>query len=171
MLTAPLCFCVAAGRLMVPNNAAVGERSLMGLGSSGMAVGLYSSRASHDMSSPSSSARPTGEQAPAAADVAAAAVLTEGDLAKEKEVLLQETETVFLWEVPGGLAALLGRFPVKQVTESVQAVSSLCHGPSYSKGRAKHHQLAAAHLASRATLCLSLPQVLWSQLTAVKVPK
>lgn len=85
------------------NNAGLGERSLMALSSSSMAAGLYSNRVSHDTSSPSSSARPTGEQAPAAAAATAAAVLTDADLVKEREIMLQETETIFLWELPGGM--------------------------------------------------------------------
>lgn len=89
------------GRLQVPNNAAVGDRGLMGFVGSSPGVGMYSNRASHDTSSPSTSARPTADSAPSAAVVGTAAVLTEDDLAKVQEVFLQETDTVFLYEMPG----------------------------------------------------------------------
>jgi hypothetical protein len=105
----------ATGRGLVPSNAAIAsslaaDRSLTALGGSSMGVSMFSSRRpSHDTAgSQSSSARPTGTPpAAGAAEAAAAAagvLLNEGDLAKPHKVLLQDSGTVFMWEVPGELA-------------------------------------------------------------------
>lgn len=94
---------------MVPSSALVpgslqGERSLLGLGGSSMQAGLFSHRASTDTGgSPSSSARPTDDAPPAAAGAAAAAAvfLSDTELARQHKVLLQETDNIIMWEVPG----------------------------------------------------------------------
>jgi hypothetical protein len=53
--------------------------------------------------SQSSSARPTGTPpaASAAAAAASAVFLNENDLSQPHKVLLQDSGTVFMWEVPG----------------------------------------------------------------------
>ncbi|WIA16426.1 hypothetical protein OEZ85_013115 [Tetradesmus obliquus] len=102
------------GRMMVPSNAAIAsslaaDRSLTAIGGSSMGVSMFSSnRQSNDTAgSQSSSARPTGTPpaASAAATAAAAVFLNEDDLSKPHKVLLQDSGTVFMWEVPGVVVA------------------------------------------------------------------
>ncbi|KAF6261369.1 hypothetical protein COO60DRAFT_1625359 [Scenedesmus sp. NREL 46B-D3] len=101
------------GRVMVPCNAAISgslaaDRSLTALGGSSMGVCMFSSRHSHDTAgSKPSSTRPTGTPPAAGAAVAAAAraMLSESDTSKQHKVLLQDSGTVFMWEVPGVVVA------------------------------------------------------------------